>query len=175
MRIRAFFFLASACLVAAGATIQACGGTTNSDGPVDSGPPEASTPADTGPKDSGVDAKDSAPPCDTNADFTSKIPDASLADGATTTGICMGCTKAKCSAQVDKCNKDCPCQGVIANAIECYSKNTSNPIACVGSFSGVPSSTQAIGLALLNCVRTECADECGAGAFDAGDGGDAGP
>ncbi len=177
MRIRAFLVVAMACSVATGAAIQACGGSSVADPPADSGPPETG-PADTGPKDTGAKdvATDTAPPCDPKADILSSIPDASIADGATTTGICLGCVNTKCSKEVNDCKADCPCQKVAKDALQCYLKNIANPLVCAGNFTTVPQKTQQIGLSLFSCIRNECDNECAASAFDpdAGDGGDGG-
>jgi hypothetical protein len=175
MRIRAFLFVAMACSASAGIAIQACGGTSEVTGTAtDSGVVEAA--AETGPKDAGQDVKDSAPPCDTTADPTAKIPDASMADGATTTGICVGCAKTKCAKEFNDCKADCPCQKVACDALDCYFKNPSNPLVCAGNFSSVPAKTQSIGLALFGCLREDCNSECAADQFDpdGGDGGDGG-
>ena len=178
MRIRALFLAASASCVAAGLLIQACGGD-EAIAPV----PEAGAPAETGTQveagggtDAGTDsatAKDSAPPCDPTADFTSKIPDASIADGASTTGVCVACAKSKCATEVSNCNKECGCQTIASTALECYAKNPSNPLSCAAGFLSASSTTQAVGLAMFQCLREECADDCAANAFDpdAGDGG----
>jgi hypothetical protein len=173
MRNRFMFLGLSASLVTGAAAFLACSGSTESTGGGDAG--SDVTVVDSGPKDAGVDAKDSAPPCDTTADFVSKIPDASIADGASTTGICAGCLQAKCATEVDKCNKDCTCQGIADTAITCYAQNTSDPLQCIGDFASAPSATRSIGLALFSCVSSNCVDECAVNSFisDAGDAGDA--
>jgi len=166
---------ASASFVAAGFAIQACGGDTSADPPaVEAGVPEAGI-ADTGPKDTGADAKDAAPPCDPNADFTTKIPDASIADGASTTGLCAACAKTKCKTELAACNKDCPCQNLASGALDCFAKSQ-DLLKCGSGFFGANSTTQNIGLAMFDCIRDECNAECAADQFapDAGDAGDGG-
>src|SRR5690349_9969836 len=118
MRIRFFLALASASLVTAGFGIQACGGSSDSTGAptTDSGVGEAA--AETGPADTGADVADAALTCDHEKDFLAEIPDASVADGASTTGICVGCTKANCAAEVAKCAADCSCQGVAGKVLD---------------------------------------------------------
>ena len=176
MRIRAFIFLAAAASVATGFAIQACGGDSVADPPADSGVQETSVPADTGPKDTGAaDVADAAPACDPTVDITKGIPDASLADGATTTGVCLGCMKSDCAKETKACAEECGCQKIAKDGLDCYLKNTANPIVCAGNFTGagITSKTQTVGLALIGCIRDKCGDECAASAFDpdAGDGG----
>lgn len=176
MRVRLFFLGASATMIAGALAVQACGGEEETAPAADAGveaAPEAA-PRDTGAPDTGVD---SGPPCDTNADFTDNIPDASIADGASTTGVCVACAKSKCGQEVDDCNKDCPCQEVADQALDCFAKGNS-VLQCAASFASVPQKTQQIGLALFSCLNDECATECATSSFldagadaDAGDGG----
>jgi len=176
MRIRAFIFLAAVCSVSTGFAIQACGGDSVADPPAtaDSGPAETG-PADTGPKDTGVDVFDAGPKCDPNVDITSGIPDASLADGASTTGVCLSCMKSKCDKETKACAAECGCQKIAKDALDCYLKNSANPIACIGTLSGAgaTSKTQEVGLGLIGCINSDCNDECAVSALDpdAGDGG----
>jgi hypothetical protein len=171
MRIRLFLVLVSAGLVASGFAIQACGSTVNEDTAVDGGGPDV---AEASAKDNYVpDAKEAAAPCDTNKDILKDIPDASIADGASSVGKCLGCAQVKCKAELDSCKKDCACQDVAAKALECYAKTQS--IACAGSFQSVPKETQQIGIKLAGCVQSNCDPECQASTLaDAGDGGDGG-
>ena len=166
MRARFVLLGFSGFLFTAGAAVQACGGDSSPSAPSDAG---ADAPVDTGPADSAPEAAADASPCDTSADFTESIPDASIADGASTTGICLGCAKTNCSAQIDACNKDCPCQGVADDALDCYSKSGGDPLACAGEFGNVPPKTQQIGIQLFGCIQRSCKKECAADSFDAGD------
>ena len=171
MRIRFFLTVVSASLFAAGFAVQACGSTTN-DSPAtgtDSGADvsEASTPKDT----SVADVADTAPPCDPTKDILSGIMDASIADGASSVGVCLGCAKSKCSMQIDDCKMDCDCQGLAGSALECFAKAAgvqSKLLACVGPFASAPKSTQNIGIALAGCVQQSCADECATSQFTDG-------
>jgi hypothetical protein len=163
MRIRFFLTVVSASLFAAGFAVQACGSTTN-DAPAaaDSGADvfEASTPKDTSVADV---AADTAPACDPNKDILSGIMDASIADGASSVGLCLGCAKSKCSMEIDSCKMDCDCQGLAGTALECFAMAggvQSKEFACVGPFAGAPKATQNIGIALAGCVQQSCADEC---------------
>jgi len=171
MRIRFFLALASVSFVAAGFAIQACGGSSDStaDPAKDSG--VAETAAETGPKDATVDTADAAAPCDPKKDFLADIPDASIADGASTTGICVGCVKAKCSTEVAKCGADCTCQQIAGSTLDCYAK-TQDIIGCGSKLLSVPAATRTVGIALFTCIQKDCNDECAASSFpDGGDGG----
>ena len=96
------------------------------------------------------DVKDSAPPCDTNADFLKDIPDASLADGATTTGVCLGCAKSKCKTELAACSADCACQGIAGEAIDCYAEGRTRSSQCGERLRGeLPTATQNIGLSAV--------------------------
>lgn len=170
MRIRFFIVGVSAVLFGGGFAVQACGGS-QSDGTaaVDAG----LDVVDATVKDTNApDVKDAAPACDTNADILKGIPDASIADGASSTGVCLGCAASKCKNEIDACKKDCACQGVAADALECYAKTQS--ISCAASFTSVPKATQQIGFALAGCVSGNCDKECQASALlDAGSDADA--
>jgi hypothetical protein len=181
MRIRLFLACVSTVLVGAGFGIQACGGSSD-DVPTtaDAAPETASHEA--APKDSapGVDA---APACDPTKDLLKDIPDASIADGASSTGVCLGCTKAACGQQILDCQTDCSrsevdlgCQALAADALECYAK-TQSLITCGAKFISAKAPTQDIGFALAGCVGQKCSKECGVPDPDAGagDAGDAGP
>ncbi len=165
MRVHAFLFGATLTTVAAMATVQACGGDTGSTGTAtDAGNDTSKTdaPADTAqpPVDSGTDT---APACDLDADFVTKIPDADIADGLSTTGICAGCVEAKCKAEVNACNQDCKCAGVADKVLVCYAESggdTNKLIACalaagVGAGALTKTSTN-----LLGCVQDKCPVEC---------------
>jgi hypothetical protein len=170
MRTRLMIVGGSLALVGAAFVVQACG---DSD-------PVTSASADAGPDvaddvQAQVDASppedEDASPCDTTANFLDSIPDAALADGASTTGICVQCANTKCSKQVEACNQDCPCQGIAADTLDCFLKNPQNPILCAAGFATVPQATQQIGLALIQCINGSCEEECATSAFEPPDGG----
>ncbi len=172
MRIRFFLTVVSAALFGAGFAIQACGSTTN-DAPAttaDSGADvfEASTPKDT----SVPDAADAAPPCDTTADLTTKIPDASIADGASSSGLCVGCLKRVCPEALAACNMDCTCQGLAGDALSCFVKTQA--ISCGAPFLNGGATTLAIGKQLLGCVAGGCATDCAFSQFTMDGGADSG-
>lgn len=172
MRIRFLLVCVSAGLFGGAFAVQACGGTANTDTPTDAG--GGADVVDASIKDTSVaDVQDSAPTCDTNVDILKSIPDASIADGGSSVGLCLGCAATKCKADIDACKKDCACQGVAGKALECFAKTQS--IACAASFQSAPKATQTIGFSLAGCLQQNCAADCQAAAFaDAGDGGDGG-
>ncbi len=173
MRIRFLVASTSLSFFAFGAAVQACSGKSEDTAATDAGGDALEAGRDT----SVTDAADAAPPCDPNKDFLKDIPDASIADGATSTGRCLGCMKTKCSAEIKACAKDCPCQNLASGALECVLKATSQAaqFGCVAPFAKASSETRTIGQSLLFCSQGECKDECATSSFDpdAGDAGDA--
>lgn len=174
MRARIFLLAFSAASLAAGLSMEACGGESTTTAPpadagrdvtVDSNP--APVP-DTG-------APDTGPGCDTNADFTTGIPDASIADGASTSGICVSCAKSKCQIALSQCNKLCECQKAARDGLDCYLK-TPDIAKCAAAFAGVSQQTQGIGFNLFSCIGQQCRQECAVDVLlpDGGDGGDGG-
>ena len=169
MRSR-LFILGCSGLVAIAGIVEACGGdSTDTPAPVDAGNDVKEAGKDTAPPPPDPDAAT----CDLSADFTKNIPDAAIADGASTTGLCLQCAKAKCSGEIDACNKDCPCQGVADDALQCFIKNSNKSTVeliqlCGGEFGNVPAETQQIGFALGQCVLGKCKQECPAEVSDGG-------
>ena len=124
------------------------------------------------------------------ADFTAEIPDASIADGASTTGICLECAKKTCPTQIGECTQNCDCQELAVGALDCFLKNSTKSQLelfgiCGGKFGGVNPATQQLGFGLLTCINGGCKTECATDSFqtkdagkdaagDAGDAGDAG-
>jgi hypothetical protein len=171
MRNRFLFLGLSVSVFAGAAAFLACSGGTESTPSTDAG----MDVADTGPVDTGADvARDSAT-CDLSADFVTQIPDASIADGASTSGICAGCIEAKCKTDLDKCNHDCTCQNLANAGLTCYLAHSDDPTQCIGPFLSAPTSTRNIALGMFGCVNSSCQDECAVNSFlnDGGDGGDA--
>jgi hypothetical protein len=174
MRVRLFLVGVSVSLLAVIGGIEACGGSEDSTpATTDSGPAETSTQdvaKDTSPVDTGADTAT----CDLSADFTKKIPDASLADGESSTGLCVGCAEAHCKSDIDKCNASCECKGLMDTALVCFAKNGAS-IQCAGPFINASKDTQNIGFGLAGCLQSSCPSECPApndgGITDAADGG----
>jgi hypothetical protein len=157
MRMRLFFLGAMVTTVSAAAAMQACGGDAETTPVADAGveaspdarrpPPEASAP-DTGPE------------CDLSGNFLASIPDASLADGATTSGLCLGCLEENCPADLAACNADCNCRAVVSEVLDCYLQGGAL-IPCALSTSTSPSgATQQIGAGIAGCIQQDCETEC---------------
>ena len=148
--------------VCAGLGVEACGRSGAEDGPTDAG----ASSTETGASHVVADSQGEPPTCDVDADFTANVVDASLADGATTSGACIACMRTSCSEAVRACNKDCRCQNIAAGVLDCFVKT--QLLSCSAPFylgvikQGLPS-----GKALLGCITVDCADACGFG----GDGG----
>lgn len=106
------------------------------------------------------DAGQPEPACDPNADLLEKVSDASIADGASTTGICLGCARARCSEAIADCTMDCACQSIVSDAIGCYV--TTQQITCAAKLANVfvKPITRQYALSLVGCVRSACAVEC---------------
>lgn len=175
MRTRLYVLAGSVFSLAAAAVAQGCGDTETTDTPsADAG----ADVTDSGKKDVVVPVEEDASPCDTSADFTTEIPDAAIADGASTTGICVGCAQKNCQKYIDDCNANCECQGLAAEALECYATSSGDIVGCLGKFASASPSkaTQQTGIGLFSCLNGSCKDECQTEALnpDAGDAGDAG-
>lgn len=120
---------------------------------------------------------ESGPPCDPKGDLFRLVRDASIGDGASTTGVCLGCTKTKCAEPVARCTEDCPCQLIVSKALECYL--TTQQIGCAADLADifVKPETRKYALQVLGCAQTECPEECavdGGAPLDAGDDADGG-
>jgi hypothetical protein len=177
MRTRLFVLAASVTSLAAALIAQGCGETEETAVPsTDAG----TDVTDSGKKETAPPVEEDASPCDTSADFTKEIPDAAIADGASTTGLCVGCAQKNCKKYIDDCNANCECQGLAADALECYAKSSGDIVGCLGKFANSSPSkqTQQTGIGLFTCLNGNCKDECQTEALnpdagDAGDGGDA--
>ena len=122
---------------------------------------DLSEAAEGGARDSGTpDVSEPAPPCDRTADLFAKVHDASIGDGASTTGDCVGCAKARCNEAITRCTADCPCQGIVGRALECYL--TTQQLGCASALTSylVTSETRSNALRILGCVQSECTAEC---------------
>jgi hypothetical protein len=169
MRARFLFRAISLGSVCGGLAIQACGASSADDTPADAGRVE------TGTREGAGDDQSDIPTCDVHADFTAHVMDASLADGATTSGACVSCMRTSCAGAVAACNMDCRCQNLAAGVLDCFVRT--QLLVCSAPFylgvikQGLPS-----GKALLGCITEDCADACGfadGGVSDASDAADA--
>jgi hypothetical protein len=116
------------------------------------------------------------PKCDPDADLTANVTDATILESGTTTGICVTCLHANCSAPIADCTADCNCNGRMTDAIGCYL--TTQNIACLGRFADylVTDQTRGRALAVAGCAKANCAAACDidAGSMTIADAGDAG-
>ncbi|HQY63820.1 MAG: hypothetical protein IPF92_14935 [Myxococcales bacterium] len=168
-RARVGLVLVAMGLFGAMVTAQGCGGT---EAPVDAGvaPADVSVAdvaADVAPVDAAKDVvvKDTAPACDPTIDPFKDVPDASVGDAGLSTGVCVGCAKSKCKAELDSCVKDCACQGPVIGVLECVLKQPggvtqASLFACAGPLQGAPTSVQTQGLAIAACLQRDCSAQC---------------
>ena len=183
MRVGPFFtrkivFGASSCLVVAGLFAGGCGSTESTpaaDAGRDAVVVDVTQPLpDTGPDvvDTGVTA------CAVDADITMiNVPDASLADGASSIGRCSSCVQTTCKMPLANCNEDCDCKSALVDFFTCYSGGGSItkcglPLGTLGG------SARTLGQALIVCIDPAlaglpapgCKDDCAVNALfpDAG-------
>ena len=171
MRVRLLLAGLSLALVGFSFGVQACSSDGSAFVANDAGldAADATTPYDAAVPDTGTDAETDAG-CDTNADFTTRIPDASVPDSSTTTGLCVACANTECPTEVSNCNHSCSCQNIADKALVCYAKSGGDLFAaytCVGS---TPKDTKNP-IALLGCLKSKCGEPCAIGQADAGDAG----
>jgi hypothetical protein len=145
--------LASLTVSAGLVTLDAC----SSEQAPATGAPDAS---DDSAQDSAFVPEDAEVRCDPDASLLDRLEDASIADGASTTGICAACLDVKCSYELAHCAEDCPCQGIVGDALQCYL--TTQDIACLGRLTNylVRQDTRGRALQLSGCARSSCAIEC---------------
>lgn len=149
----------------------ACGGDDDSGAAkVDSGPAADDASGDAkanGSKSDADDDDDDNDDCDKTKDFTKDIPDASVADGATSTGACIACTNENCGTFVKACNENCVCQGVAGGALTCFLQNPGNIYACAGELGDALADEKArnAALGIFTCVNAKCNSECALGEF----------
>jgi hypothetical protein len=173
MRARIFLVTGAVGLIAASFLIEACGETETPKTASDAG--TADVVVDSAPPKEAA-AEEDAATCDLSADFSTQIPDASIADGATTTGICLQCARNECDSELDSCNQDCDCQGFAGAALGCYLENAgaSQQVIiqkCGSQFLSVSGSTRQLGLGLVSCLQTNCKTECATDALTPSDAG----
>lgn len=104
--------------------------------------------------------------CDKTADFTKNIPDASIADGASSTGACVACTNAKCKTFVKACNENCICQGVAGDALTCFLDHPGDIYTMIAACADKlgdslgDKDAQNAALGVVTCVNSQCKEEC---------------
>jgi hypothetical protein len=163
MRVRHWILLGSVSMGLVGAALAGCGGSSDSTPATDAGADitTADVANDTAPAaDTSVPPKDAAPSCVEDASIaTISPPDAAIADGASSVGICLGCVKSKCSAELQDCAGDCPCNNAIEGAITCIFQGGSIT-TCGAPILGLPGNSGQLGFALGGCLQQSCAPEC---------------
>lgn len=171
--VRSRFAWLAGALALAGLAIEACSSDGDAPGAV------ASPDGDGGSSErAAFDAGQPEPACDPNADLLAKVDDASIADGSSTTGVCLSCARARCSEAIAECTGECACQRIVSDAIGCYV--TTQQITCAAELANVfvKNVTRQHALALVGCVKSACTAECviDGGAPDAAEdaGGDGG-
>ena len=167
-RARILVVISAGLLASAALAVQACSDDDTATA-TDAGSDAAEAGQEAGPPDSAT--------CDLGANLLERLPDASIADGASTSGICIGCVDTKCGSQVNACNKSCECQNAAYRGLNCFLQNSTNPTPCLAQFTtGVDPQVQAIGISLAACVNANCKKDCATSTFqpgaDAGDAGD---
>lgn len=145
--------LVSLSLFTAVVVIEAC----SSEGAAPSGSLDAS---ESSTNDRAIALEDAEARCDPDASLLDRIEDASIADGASTTGVCAACLAERCSYELAHCAEDCPCQGIVGDALQCYL--TTQDIACLGRLTNylVRQDTRGRALQLSGCARSSCPIEC---------------
>jgi hypothetical protein len=170
--VRSRFAWFAGALAVAGLAIEACSGDPEEPAPAAS--PDAG--GGTGER-AAFDAGQPEPACDPDADLLAKVTDASIADGSSTTGVCLSCARARCSEAIAECTGECACQRIVSDALGCWV--TTQQITCAAELANVfvKNVTRQHALALVGCVKSACTTEC---AIDGGapdpveDGGDGG-
>ncbi len=118
-------------------------------------------------QNTGADVKDAGSSCVEDASIaTLSPPDAALADGASSVGICLGCIKGSCNAELAACAADCPCNNAVQGVIGCVLKG-GQILTCGAPILGLPGNSSNLGLALGQCLAAGCQAECAPG-LDAG-------
>ena len=163
MRVRHWILLGSVSMGLVGAALAGCGGSSDSGPATDAGADitTADVANDTATaQDTSVPPKDAAPSCVEDASIaTISPPDAAIADGASSVGVCLGCVKAKCSAELKACADDCPCNNAVEGAITCIFQGGSTT-TCAGPIIGLPGNSGQLGIGLAGCLIQSCTQEC---------------
>lgn len=169
MRLRLLVVVVAAGMLGGAFCVQACGSS-------DDLSPEATGGSEGGVRESGApDVAEPEPPCDRAGDLFAKVHDASIGDGASTTSLCVSCMKARCEEAIAKCTADCPCQGIVGRALDCYL--TTQQLGCAEELTNylVTSETRSNALRILGCAQSECPAACAIDAGGAEPGLEAGP
>ncbi len=160
-------------LGALGTTTVGCGSKTE-EAPAETGVVIVdSTSPDTRPVDTGTAPVDSEMQYDVPGSlFDATIPDVVFEGGKTAQG-CYDCTTDKCKAQLQECDKDARCRGVLLCVlVDCAGKFTDQAcvIGCAFGFGVMSLSDPIVGKlqTVAACNQSNCADVCPAAPGDAG-------
>lgn len=162
MKLRHWMLAFSACLMVTGAVASGCGSTETTPPATTDGGGDVSV-LETSTKDVTPDVpQEVGPSCVKDADFTQfPVPDASLGDGGTNTGVCVSCVRSNCQSQANACAADCECNNAILSFFNCLGQGRAL-LTCLGSSQGGLSGTaQNLAIALGACVYSNCQQECG--------------
>jgi hypothetical protein len=168
MKLRHWMIGVSSCLFIAGAAGAGCSSTETSNPPaVDAG--KDVSVADGNTPDVVKDAPvETGPSCQKDADFTQlPVPDASLNDGGTNTGVCVSCVRQNCNTQAQACANDCECNNFVLGFFTCVGGGGSL-INCGSGLLSLPQSSRKAGQDLVTCVFGSCQSECGVPNLDGG-------
>jgi hypothetical protein len=171
MRVRNLLVMGSLSLCLGGVFAAGCGGSSESSPAQDAG---NDTTSDVGSDQSVADTstsdvKEGGNACVEDASLTQlNLPDASIADGGSSVGLCMGCIKANCDAELTACAADCPCNNAVETVLSCVLTRGFNQ-ACLGPVLTLTGNSQQLGLGLGQCLLGSCQNACAPG-LDAGTG-----
>jgi hypothetical protein len=177
-QIRQWLLLGSISMGLVGAFAVGCGSTDNgtttdagTDGTADVAV-DTATGQDTGTGDA---AKDAGSSCVEDSSIAQlSPPDAAIGEGGASVGLCLGCIKSNCAAELNACAADCPCNNGIESVLGCVLQGGAI-LTCGAPILSLPGNSSNLGLALGQCLGTNCQAEC-TPAVDAGSkdgGGDA--
>jgi hypothetical protein len=161
MRVRQLVLLGSIAMGVVGAFAVGCGSTDNgttADAGSDVTTNDVAVDQATG-QDTGADVKDAA--------ASSCVEDSSIADlnppdaalGGSSVGLCLGCLKSNCSAELAACAADCPCNNGVEGVLGCLLQGGSLT-TCGAPILGLPGNSSNLGIALGQCLGGSCQAEC---------------
>lgn len=166
MRVRHWLVGISGVVVCLAAFTGGCSGSTT-DSAADAGSGAVGVVLADASKDVGLDTNstgsDDAGPeiCQVDADLNTYAPvDASLADGATSVGKCLGCLQSSCPNQITACSGNCECQRASTEFIDCLASGDTYMNCGFALVTGLPSAAQGVGRSLGLCALGSCMNEC---------------
>ncbi len=160
-RVGQWIMVGSISMSLAGGFAVGCGSTTTDNPVVDAGgDTSADVTLDQGAQDTGADVKDSGVACVEDSSIaTLSPPDAAIADGASSVGICLGCIKGNCDTELNACAADCVCNNAVEGIIGCVLTGTAIT-TCGAPLAGLTGNSQLLGLSLGQCLIGNCRAEC---------------